>query len=290
MGSAFRLFLIIVLAGAQHCAWAAGAMEYRYLDAGPITQRDAYQVAVLKLALEKTVAEYGPYSITRTIENYSTRRMKREVFEGSKVNVHVGARRAPQLSTLDQNIAVDVPIMGTLMGYRSLIVRREDLEQFRRIERGTDLKQLVAGLGRDWQDVDIFRYNGYRVDDRANLASLIPMLLNKRFDYLPMGIIEAQAVMDRYPDAAHKLARVPGILIYYPLPTVFYVSFNSPDLAARLKRGLTIARKDGSLDELLPQFFRKELQELGTGALRQIILHNPYNSARLSKGRARQRK
>lgn len=260
----------------------AATMEYLYWDWGKTTGRDDYQIAALRLALEKTVPTHGPYAIKRIVESYSTRRVRREVFAGKHLNVHVGPWRSQDPDNpFDRNIKIEYSVMGGMLGYRKLLVRRDDLDKFARIRSDADLKRMVAGQGRDWAEVAIYRHNGYQVDDRANLSTLLPMLVSKRFDYLPMSVIEVDSVLELYPRLASKLAVVPGMLIQYDFPTVFYVSASRPDLAARLEQGMAKASKDGSLHALLDRHFRRQMHALRTGTKREFILVNPFLPERM---------
>lgn len=71
-------------------AWevrAAPVMAYRYWDWGRTPRRDDYQVAALTLALEKTVASYGPFSVTRVSDPMSTARVHREANTLSLIHI-----------------------------------------------------------------------------------------------------------------------------------------------------------------------------------------------------------
>lgn len=270
------LALGILFALSPAASAASTAMEYRYWDWGKTKKRDDYQVLVLQLALDKTREEYGPYRIVRVVESFSTLRLRRVVSEGSHINIHAAPWRVQDPNNQhDRAIAINTPIMGGLLGYRKLLIRRADLEKFRQIQSAGQLKKLVAGQGRAWVDVPVYRHNGYAVDDSANLPNLVSMLLNRRFDYLPMSVIEVDSVLAQHAALARDLAVAPGILIQYPLPAVFYVSAKAPVLAERLARGLAMAKKDGSLDDLLQRYFRKEFNLLQTDTTREFVLVNP---------------
>jgi len=171
--------------GARPAA-AAETMAYRYWDWG--TRRDDYQVAVLTLALEKTAAAYGPYSVTRVLAKMSATRSRREVRVGHLMNVYVAPWRDIDAGPEDERShQISTPILGGLLGYRWLVVRKEDLPQFQAISNAAQLKALPAGLGRGWVDVSVLRHNGYRVEDSGNMPTLLDMLINKRFAYLPFG-------------------------------------------------------------------------------------------------------
>lgn len=249
---------------------AAPVMAYRYWDWGRTPRRDDYQVAVLTLALDKTAASYGPFSVSRVSDPMSTARMHREAHAGQRLNVHAGPWRDMAADEPNQrNIRIDIPIMSGLLGYRALIVRKEDLAAFKGIKEADQLKQRVAGTGRGWVDAIIFRHNGYRVEDSGNVETLADMLVNKRFDYLPLSVIEAGSML------TPQLVIVPDLLLYYPLPTLFYVSASEPKLAERLEKGLAMARRDGSLDELVARHFQKEIKQLKSSTTRCLVLANP---------------
>ncbi len=266
-------------------------MEYRYAERGNTPKRDDYQVEVLRLALDKTVSSFGPYSIIRVVEAYSPRRLRRDTNDGRRVNVYVGPWRVQHNdSPNERNIAIGVPIMGDLLGYRQLIVRRADLPIFNGISTASQLKPMVAGLGRDWADVKVLRHNGYRVEDHANLRSLLPMLANKRFDYLPMSVTEVESLFEGYASLSADLAVVQGLLMQYPFPAIFYVSGQRPVLATRLEKGLMLAKKDGSLDELLQRTFRSEIRALKAEPMREFVLENPFLPAEMASSPRSMRK
>ena len=244
-------------------AHAAAAMEYRYWDWRQTPKRDDYLVAVLETALAKTVPEFGPYQLVRVEGDYSTRRVRQEVSEGRAVNILAAPWRVLRPDDpVDRRIPVNVPIMNGLLGYRYLVIRKEDLPRFAAIKDAAGLKALTGGQGRDWAEVGLYRRNGFRLVDTGNGRNLIQMLANKRFDYLPLSVIEAQDALDKYPDLAKTLTVAPNIIISYPLPLIYYVSGRHPELARRLERGLTMASKDGSLDELLRQHFSQEIASM----------------------------
>ncbi len=250
-------------------------MEYRYYDWGKTPKRDDYQFGVLSLALDKTRAEFGPYRALRVGGDFSTLRVRQEVAAGKVINVQAGPWRVlDKNDPLDQRIPVNIPIMGGLLGRRVLLIRTEDLSKFRAIRDAAQLKKLTAGQGRGWAEIELYRRNGYRVSDTANIQTLLPMLAGKRFDYLPMSVVEARSALAQYPELAGQLTIAPDLMISYPLPTIFYVSAHYPALARRLERGLSIAAKDGSLAEMLRHHFHKEIASL-ENVTRRFTIDDP---------------
>jgi len=276
-----RRHILAALALLGPMPWVRGQPidTYKYRDTGRISKRDDYQARLLALALEKTVATDGPYALNRVVATYSPRRMLQEMSEGKRINIFVGTGQAhgPGLASNEQ-ICVPFPIFDALLGYRHLIMRKEDEDRFSAISTLDQLKRLRAGQGHEWLDARILRHNGFRVDDSGNLDNLLPMLHSRRFDYVPMSIVEVQSLIERHPDLADQLMIAPGIAIQYTLPSVFFVSKKFPALAARLERGLLLAKKDGSFDHLLRTTFRKELQAMAAPATRRFTIVNPFLS------------
>ncbi|MBW8844101.1 MAG: hypothetical protein JF607_03885 [Burkholderiales bacterium] len=254
-------------------------MEYRYWDWGSTPKRDDYQFALLTLALDKTTKDYGPYELTRVVRSYSTSRLRREINRGEVVNVHAGPWRPLETSDdklPERSLRVNVPIFKDLLGYRKLLIRRDDLDRFQRIGRADDLKELVVGQANGWVDVEIYRHNGYRVNDVANPATLFDMLAKKRIDYIPISLMDVDTILASRPELAEQLMLLPDITVYFPLPIIFYVNIHEPRMAERLEAGLNLARQDGSFERLFKSSFAHELQLLRDGTHKRFVLANPF--------------
>ncbi len=257
-----------------------GAMVYRYWDWGITPQRDDYQVAALKLALEKTRSTHGDYKIERKLETLSRSRAHRAIAQGEFLNIHASPLR-PLLTERDrreqmeESIPIKIPLMKSLLGYRSLIIRRRDYEKFSEITDAAQLKSLVAGQGRGWTDISIYEHNKYHVRGDAEYFTLFSMLLAERFDYIPLSVIEVNGALSRFEQYSDSLMVLPDLMLYYPLPTLLHVSAKHPALAERLERGLTQARQDGSLDRLFEQHFSEQVLQMKSAKLRVFVLENP---------------
>ena len=279
MASFLMRYLSIFLALLALCYLSPGhaaekVMTYRYWDWGITPERDNYQVALLTLALEKTRASDGEYKLERIQQRLSTARAHRAIAEGEQLNIHASPFQASAAESKGR-LAVQVPIMNSLLGYRRLIIRRTDLDKFSHINTPAQLQKLVAGQGHDWADVSIYRHNGYKVRDNAEYFTLFSMLQAGRFDYIPLSIIEADNALTQYQHLSNELMIVPDLMLYYPLPTFFYVSDRLPQFAARLEKGLQLSRDDGSLNALFKEHFANYLQQMNSRNLRILVLENP---------------
>lgn len=253
-------------------------MVYRYWDLKASQNRDQYQFELLKLALEKTRKAYGDYELIRVDKKITSLRASREVSRGEIINIEAAPNwttdNAPSELRKDQRIAVKIPILQGLLGYRRLVIRKKDFEKFNHITDASQLQQLVAGQGKDWEDVFIYRANGYQVNDEANYYNLFAMLVAGRFDYLPLSAIEAEDFVQKFGQYSHDVMIAPDILIYYPFPVLFQVSIHHPGLAQRVEKGLIQARADGSMDKLFRAHFSTEITKLRTTRNRTFILEN----------------
>ncbi len=239
-------------------------MVFRYWDWGKTPQRDNYQFQLLRAVLENTKPEYGGYSLQRVMASFSTARARREINHGNQINVRVGPYHTPtSLSNpaVGANLSVDFPIAENLLGYRQLIIRKADLGKFASIKTEEELKKLTMGQGRGWEDVRLYRAEGYRVDDSANIDTLFQMLVRKRFDYISMSIIETSSFLsdDQF---SSELTVAPSLFIYYPLPLVYYVGINESAMAERIKLGLLRLEQEGIKKKLFERFYAGEVEEL----------------------------
>jgi len=283
--SAWALCLALALCAALDAraqpasAPAPARMAYRYWDWGATPKRDDYQFALLTLALEKTVKDYGPYKLSRVVQSYSTPRLRREINRGDVVNVHAGPWRPLEVSEdklPERSLRVNISLFKDLLGYRKLLIRRSDVERFKGITHADELKRLVVGQANGWVDVDIYRSNGYAMNDTPTPASLFEMLARKRIDYIPISLMDAETALANRPEVAGELMLLPDITLYFPLPVIFYVNVHEPQMAERLEKGLNLARQDGSFERLFKSSFADELRLIREGSPKRFVLSNPF--------------
>ncbi|HSX83815.1 MAG TPA: transporter substrate-binding domain-containing protein [Cellvibrio sp.] len=146
--------------------------------------------------------------------------------------------------------------------YRLLLIRAVDQPKFDQVKNLNDLQKFRIGSGTHWSDTDVYRFNGLPLVTSYAYESMFRMLGAKRFDYMARSIQEINSEVEHY--GALGLAIEKNLVIHYPQPIYFFVNKNNGALAARIQRGLEIARADGSLDELFfaTPNFRKAWEDL----------------------------
>ncbi len=276
-----QLFLLAVLAGARAaCASAAPeavtVTELRYWDWTQTPKRDDYQIAALRLAMEKTEPRWGAFRIHRVALPLSTSRVRAEMIHGELINVHVAPWRPPLKDPRQApySLRVNVGLLGGLMGCRSLFIRAEEHARFKAITDEQALRQLTIGQGRGWFDGEVLRENQLQVEDSGDVSTLFRMLRGKRFDLVAMSMLEVDALGQQPELARHGIEVLPELMLFYPLPLIAYVSLATPQLATRLEQGLRLAQADGSLERLGQQHFQAELNRVRAKNPRVFVLKN----------------
>lgn len=217
--------------------------------------RKAHESAVIRLALEKSRDRYGPYQLSINTTQYSHPRAVRNLRDGVVAQVATAPELTYRLDTQEQPlITIPIPLLNGLLGSRKIIIRRDRVEDFAAVHTLEQLQQFNAGLGFDWLDRDYFNQAGLPFTRGADISQLLNMLVHGRFDYLPLGSMEAAPTLAA-SEHSEQLMILDELIIHYPFPVYVQVSRNHPTLAARLKLGLERAQEDGSLAQLFDQHY-----------------------------------
>lgn len=273
-------FLSLLLMAGTTCIYASNTvadetMVVRHYDRGYSPLLRVYLTDVLRLVLDKTVSEYGPYQLQFYSRHLSTNRSKLETERGQLIDLLFSSNWRGNFVNPDKVIALDYPVFDGVLGLRNLIIREQDQEKFSSINGLRDLQALMAGQGANWEDVEVLEANGLRVVQSQLFDSLFPMLVKSRFDYLPLGILEARTALQTKGAQHPELVIQKDIAIFYPLPFYLYVNRNRPLLAERFAKGLEIAQYDGSLERLFQQHFSYVQPELYSSTKKIIVLNSP---------------
>lgn len=207
----------------------------------------SYNGLVLALALEKTRAEYGDYTLNSTPEMNSAR-----------AQVEIKANRFPNqiVMTSFQNKVLDegidyarFPVEYGVTGYRICFVSPQAKAAIAKVKTVDELRKFTIGQGVGWADTEILRFNGFRVEEVSMKESLFRMVAANRVDLFCRGINELEGELKERPEI-NGLDYDRTFAIAYPLPRFFMASKQNAPLLERIGKGLQIAHKDGSLRKL----------------------------------------
>jgi ABC-type amino acid transport substrate-binding protein len=178
-----------------------------------------------------------------------------------------------------EKIVLSQPIAGGILGQRILIVREDRLAAFASLDGAAGLKRLAIGIPSTWADANLFRANGYPVVERGSFDDLFIRLKAGECDYVALG---ANEVEEAYADRTEPLGGLviePSWMIRYPMPLVFYVSPDRPELAQRMQAGLERIMADGQMDTIFSAHYGAIRERLQLDQRRVIELFNPMLDA-----------
>lgn len=231
----------------------------------------AYFPRLLRLALEKTRAE-GPFEIVEIDQFLTSPRQATEIRRNGIINLMWdGSNRQREA----EMYPVRVSLLGQLNDYRIFLIRAGDQERFSAIRSVQQLRALKAGAGVNWPSTEVLRANALPVVTSIAYENLFPMLHARRFDYLPRGVHEA--ANEQRTRSADNLAVEQTIFLHYHVPFYFFVSHENAALGQRVERGLQLALKDGSFDQLFNSIpaFRAAQAEIDSHKRRVFALKTP---------------
>lgn len=266
----FRLLVLILLTANA----AAAPLQIVYpRPESELDSRYLYDWAVLRMALDKTRAGFGPYELLQSGQYMSPARVSAETAAGGPINLFV---RATSVQLEQQFRPVRIPVDRGLIGYRLLLVRSEDLPLFAKVDTLDKLRGLKIGQGKGWVDVGILQAAGFNVVEGNNYDGLFSMLSVKRFDALSRSVDEALREYDeRHEQTGFEVE--PGIALYYPLARYFFTRRDAEGeaLAQRIEAGLEAMVQDGSLQALFLTYKEPLIKRSGLAQRRLFRIPNP---------------
>lgn len=226
-------------------------------------------VQLLRLSLDLTVPEYGPYQLVSSPQMEQGRAVK-ELRSGELVQVGVFA---PDGERERELLAIHIPLAKGLLGWRVCLVRQGDEGRFAAIGSWADWHRAGLSIGqhRSWPDTQLLRANGLKVTVGNLYEALFNMLRKKRFDCFLRSVIEIENELRLHPD----LAIEPRLVFRYPLALLFFVSPKYPELAQRIELGLLRARQSSAFDRVFEEGFGSTIRRLKLDERVRLELRNP---------------
>jgi hypothetical protein len=208
-----------------------------------------YYQQALKLALDKTRATDGDFVLEFSSQMLTIDRAMQQVVSGHKADIMWGSVTAERSKAV---LVVPHDLLRGLNQYRLLIINPKNQKKFSKIKNIDEFKQFISGGADSWTITKILRQNGIEVRTAPYYVSLLKMLSAGRFDYLVRGLHEVKGDIEWAATLGLDIAIESSILLEYknPITYSFFVSKQNPQLADRLMRGLDIAEKDGSLQDM----------------------------------------
>ena len=209
-----------------------------------INHEDYYFNQLLALVISKTRAKFGDV-LLQEFDGWLVDERLRTALYKNDVDIiwSVTSEHSEQML-----LPIKVPLLKDLDHYRVLLIRKNDQARFSRIQSLDDLRMLTGGMGAQWPDADIMKYNGLPLIEATGYGKLFKMLAAKRFDYFSRGLYQVQTEVNFYPDLELQIEDT--LLLHYHNAFYFFVNRSNESLARRVEAGLKIAVADGSFDRL----------------------------------------
>lgn len=228
---------------------------------------------ILKTALDKTAAEYGPYTLQ---PSRSAMNEARSLVELSKPSGMVNIAWCGTSVQKEKDYRpVRIPLRKGILGYRVALIAKNRQAAVDRIRNLDDLKKISVAQGIGWGDVGIYKANGIKVHT-AGYESLFKMVAANRVDLFPRGINEVFKEYAARHDAIPDLAVERHLLVYYPWPYYFFFNKADQSLAKRVETGIRKMMKDGSFDAIFMKYNSASILQADLGSRRIIRIRNPF--------------
>jgi hypothetical protein len=236
------------------------------------TERVLHEVEVLKLALDKTIAEFGPYEL-HGIPPMNRARTLVALSHNAYPNLILQMSYEDELAEQEKLAFIPFPLDRGALSYRICFMRDSLNATAKSITRLNQLKDYHFGIGIGWADGKILRHNGLRVVESNSVVSLFRMTKAGRIDFFCRG--SSEFFYEQQDPNSLGLTGDTHLALYYPLPKFFFAHKDSQLALNRVQKGLEIAYKDGSFNKLWRQRHMNTLERAQLKQRNIIKLQNP---------------
>ncbi len=266
---------------AEKSSSTAAVTPIKLWNGNKTESRQQYEREVLEAVLKATNTSHGNWKLQENLTDYPLAADEASVFRSKGFDIF-GTVAGNIKLTNEKKILIPLPLMKGLLGYRVLIIRAADKEKFAAIKSAQQLQQLRMGIPSTWADAELFRRNGYKVEEKGSFDDLFSRLENNEFDYVTFGANEVTGVFNERAAKSGKLMVESSLLVFYPFPLVFYVNPDNKALAGRVTHGLQIIIGNGELDQIFKRYFAADLKAVDLPARTMIRLNNPILPAEMA--------
>jgi ABC-type amino acid transport substrate-binding protein len=261
-----------------HCVCAATTVVIYPRSPSAADSQYVYDYELLRMAMEKTRNQYGPYEMRPSELPMNQARAAEEIISGSgKVTIFSRSTSIDHETTM---LPIRIPIDKGLISYRVFLIRSVDQARLARIETLDQLRELKIGSFSTWADTKILRDGGFNVVVGESYEGLFKMLSAGRFDLFSRGADEAYREHEERKEQLPNLAVEDKLLLYFPTTRYFFVQRSEAGkaLAARIELGLNRMIKDGSFDALFHKYKDPLIERAHLKSRRIFRIPNPYLS------------
>lgn len=229
-------------------------------------------IEILQLALEKTVSTHGAFKLKPCATKMNEARCREQLKVGKDINI---IWTTVTEETEKDLYSIKIPLRKGILGYRVFLINKKDADKFKAIKSVDELKKLTVGQDQSWNDVAVFKTNGFKIETGPSYEGMFSMLMSGRFDYFSRGINEAKDELDARKDTYPDMMIEESILLYYHWPKFYYFNKNDMAMADRVEKGLRIMIADGSLEKIFVKYNQQDIDELNLKNRKLFKIDNP---------------
>jgi hypothetical protein len=272
--SAFKTLLVssLWLASLTVPSYAQTVFTHRVPEAYA-SNTPSYEVSVLKLALDKTLKEYGPYEL-KPAPKINVSRSLQSIKANTFPNYFASLGYNENYGSPEEITYVHFPVDLGVLSYRTCFASQESLAKLATINSLDELRTLSIGQGRGWVDGAILKHNGFNAVEIEPYPNIFKMVAAHRLDLFCRGANEIKEEYDRWMQT-EGLGYDRHILIYYPMPIFFYTNSLNKEAVARVTKGLHKAYADGSLMKLWLDYHQASVDFAELDKRKVFRLENP---------------
>lgn len=235
-------------------------------------ERRDYSKALLQLALEKTIAQYGPYKLVPS-GMMNAARSEKIAKNGGIENFII--KLSASKKRMEDMAFINFPVDRGIVGYRVFFVSPKVKDRLKNVETLEQLQNFSIGQGIGWLDIDILNYNGFKVITGTTYEGLFRMVALGRFDLFPRGVNELYGEFESHRQIK-DLVFDDSIALYYPLPRFFFTTKKNNKAVSRIAEGLSVAYKDGSFNKLWEKYYLQSIEFVNLKHRKIIRIDNPF--------------
>lgn len=249
-----------------------GSCEIRHPSPqSELDRRHEYPLALLAHFLALTEEEFGPCELVEM----GALSQKREIawLKDNELDVSW----LPAITALNESLLyVPVPIRKGLLGWRVLLIHKDNVDAFKNVNSLADLQAFNAGFGAAWGDLPVMQHNLETVTTSAGYESLFEMLDYKRFDFLSRSFSEAFDEVYARAEQQPNIVIEPRIALRYPEAHFFYFSNQSGHIKKRIEEGFKKSIQEGSFNIIFYGYYGEYIDKVRMFDRLILDLDNPF--------------
>ncbi|WP_185232957.1 hypothetical protein [Teredinibacter franksiae] len=279
MKNSFKYFIrricwVLACLGCAPEGLVANEQRDMVIAAKPHTNKDRrldYSFELLGIALEATRGPYGDYDLVRSPLPMFRERQYRELHTGNLLNVMISP---PKLGWEGKVTRVKFPLQKGVASFRLALVTKKNKDLLENAVVLDDFRQFTIGVNNHWSTTQVLRSHSMNVVVGESYLSLFDMLRVGRFQLFPRGLNEIHREYDDFKQEMPELVIEKHTAMVMYLPSYFYVSPETPQIAERLEVGLRIASRMGAYDKVFDKYFGSVVARAQLDKRRLIFLEN----------------